>query len=249
MHTLVYKTYRFDFDKQVYVREFSKALREHGITKPAQFHRLLKKEGIVGYDYETVKSYYYGRRVPPLGVFFAVCKGLQLCADQIAFAQSVASVADCGDISDYDDCFRNVFHPYNAPRCADDIPNLTEYFCEQTYRGDTDRLALVLSKYHYLIQKYHYASVSNDELTQITQFTRRYIIDRESGIGVDYESVLAWIRNDKSEAFLETFYSRYTIGYYGKSCRVLLDALRDAIPSELILYAEQLLPDQDRAVR
>ena len=82
MDVNIYRTYKFDFDPDVYLREFKKALDESGVTKPALFYQMLKDVGIRGYNYETVKSYFYGRRMAPLNVLIAVCKKMELSGYQ-----------------------------------------------------------------------------------------------------------------------------------------------------------------------
>ncbi len=241
----IYRTYSFDFDTNIYIKEFKKALDNSGVKKPAQFNQLLQNAGIKDYDFETVKSYFYGRRVPPLNIFIAVCKSLRLCADRIAFPQSIQNPLYDGDISDCEYLFGNIFYPYSPP-INDDIPvDLTEFFYAETYESDVDKLALILSRYNYLIQKYHYAAVSGDELAQISLFTERYIIDRANDGVTDSERVIEWIRNCEDEDFLKSFYDKYTIGFYSMSCHSLLDILSTAIEGKFIRYAEQLLPDQD----
>lgn len=245
MNVDVYGTYSFDFNPTDYVRNFKQALDRAGIKKPAQFHRLLKNAGIKGYDIETVKSYFYGRRMPHLNVFIAVCKSLHLCADEIAFPNSILSPAYGGDISDCEVFFRNVFCPYNPPAHEGDPVDLTAFFSADTYQSDVHTLGLILTKYNYLIQKYHAASVSNDELAQITAFTEKYIMDRESNRTADAQQVLEWIRRCEDEAFLSAFYSKYTLGFYNKRCYSLLVTLSTAIPDRQIREARKLLPLRD----
>lgn len=241
----IYKTYRFDFDTDTYLKEFKKSLADSNITKPAQFDQLLKKAGITEYDYETVKSYFYGRRIPPLNVFIAVCKSLNLSADKIAFSQSIQNPQYNGDLSCCEDLFRNVFYPYNYSKKEDVFEDLDLLFSAETYESDVDEIALMLSKYNYLIQKYHFASVSNDEFEQIYIFTKKYIIDRNRDIDTKPEQVMQWIRSCKVDEFLEEFYDKYTIGFYTMSCSSLLKTLSKAIQKEYIGYAAQLLPAQD----
>ena len=241
----IYRTYKFDFDQSIYLREFKKALDEHGVTKPAQFDQLLKDAGIINCDYETVKSYFYGRRVPPLNILIAVCKSLGICADSIAFPQSVQTPTYDKDISDCGGWFCNIFMPYNIPWPRDTSVNLTEFFQPDTYEKDVDEIALMLSKYNYLIQKYHYAAVSNDELDQIYTFTEKHIIDRYKGKLDNPQEIIDWMRDCNEEDFLKAFYDKYTISYYSASCHSLLNTLSTAIDGKFIKYAAQLLPEQD----
>jgi len=245
MDVNIYRTYKFDFDPDVYLREFKKALDESGVTKPALFYQMLKDVGIRGYNYETVKSYYYGRRVPPLNIFIAVCKSLELNADKIAFPESIQNPEYNSDLRCSEDTFRNVFHPYNYSDKEDDFADLDLLFREATYKSDVEEVALVLSKYNYLIQKYHYASVSLDERDQIYEFTERYILDRSNGTETDPNKIMEWMRSSKDVNFLDEFYSKYTIGFYGKSCHHLLKILSNAISSNYIRCAAELLPRQD----
>lgn len=241
----IYKIYRFDFDQGIYLREFKKALDTSGIEKPAQFNQLLKDAGITDQDYETVKSYFYGRRVPPLNVFISICKCLHLCADKIAFPQSVQTPAYDKDISNCGGWFCRVFMPYDIPWPNETPENLTKYFQPETYERDVDEISLILSRYNYLIQKYHYAAVSNDELEQIYAFTGSHINERYKGKVDNPQEVIDWIRDCKDEEFLKAFYDRYTISYFGARCHSLLDELSTAIDDKFIKYAAQLLPEQD----
>ncbi len=241
----IYRAYSFDFDTDTYFKNFKKALESSGISKPAQFNRLLKNAGIKCYDFETVKSYFYGRRVLPLNVFIAVCKSLRLCADNITFPNSIQTPLYSKDICDCEHLFRNIFYPYNPPIDDGTPDNLTEFFDAETYEGDVDNLAAILSRYNYLIQKYHYAAVSNDELMQISRFTERHIINRSKGEKTDSEEIIKWIRSYSDKDFLNAFYDKYTIGYYGMSCHSLLEILSTAIQNRFIRYAKQLLPRQD----
>ena len=242
----IYKTYRFDFDQEIYFRELKRALDASGIEKPARFNQLLKEAGITDCDYETVRSYFYGRRMLPLNIFIAICKTLNLCADSIAFPQSIQTPTYSKDISNCGAWFSNVFCPYNFPWSEDTSVNLTEFFMPETYERDVDEIALILSRYNYLIQKYHYAAVSNDELDQILNFTERHIIDRYKGKVDNPQEIIDWIRDCKEEDFLKAFYDKYTIGYYGSRCHSLLNTLSTAIESKFIRYAAQLVPEQDR---
>ena len=246
MEINIYRTYSFAFTAEQYVKNFKHALDHAGIKMPADFNHLLKNAGIKHYDYESVKSYFYGRRVPPLDVFFAVCKALRLNADDIAFPDSVQPPLSNKDICKCENYFRNVFYPYNPSEDGGTPENLTEFFDAETYESDVDELTLILSRYNYLIQKYHYAAVSNDELMQICYFTERYIIDRSKDGVIDGEEVIKWIRNCDEEDFLEAFYDRFTLGFYTMNCRSLLKILSTAIDAKFIRYAELLLPPQDR---
>ncbi len=248
MNRDIYKTYRFDFDMNVYLREFKKALESSGITKPAMFQRMLNDAGVKKYDYETVKSYYYGRRVPPLNVFIAVCKSLNLSADKIAFPESIKDPEYNRELPACEYLFRNIFYPYNYSEENNAFVDLDEMFFPETYESNVDELALILSKYNYLIQKYHYASVSNDELDQIYAFTQIYIIERNKNTPTEAEDIMEWMRSHKDGEFLEEFYNRYTIGFYGMSCSSLLHTLSKAIDSKYIRYASQLLPIQDTSL-
>lgn len=245
MDTNIYRTYKFDFDPIAYSREFTKALGDSGITRPAQFNQLLKDMGITDCEYETVRSYFYGRRVPPLNVFIAVCKKLNLSADKIAFPQSIQNPPYNRDLSCCEDYFRNVFYPYNYSDKEDTFPELDQWFCPDTYESNVNEIALILSKYNYLIQKYHYASVSRDEHKQICFFTEKYIIDRNKDINAKPEQIIEWMRNSDDEEFLWAFYNKYTIGFYTMSCSSLLKTLSKAIEGKYIRCAAQLLPMQD----
>ena len=246
MEINIYKTYGFGFDANRYVQNFKAALDAADINKPGDFNKLLKASGIQSYDYETVKSYFYGRRIPPLDIFFAVCKALRLNADAIAFPDSVMDPVYDKDICECEDCFRNVFYPYNPSEDGKTPENLTELFDAETYESDVDRLALILARYNYLIQKYRFAAVSDDELMQICCFTKRYIINRSKDGVIDVEEVTKWIRRCDEEDFLEAFYDQYTLGFYTMNCRSLLNIMSTAIDAGLIGYAEQLLPPKDR---
>ena len=151
----IYKAYSFTFDANEYCKKFKEALCQANIKMPADFNNLLKSAGIKYYDYETVKSYFYGRRIPPFDVFIAVCKKLNLNADAIVFPHSVQDPQYNKDICDCEYLFRNVFYPYNPSEDGGTPDNLTEFFDAETYEGDVDSLALILSRYNYLIQKYH----------------------------------------------------------------------------------------------
>ena len=218
---------------------------------PADFNNLLKKAGIHNYDYETVKSYFYGRRVPPFEVFVAVCKSLHLNADNIAFPDSVPdSACDINiDIWNYEDYFFNIFYPYSPPEEGEAPSDLTEFFVAESYEDDVDNLAKILSRYNYLIQKYHYAGVSDDELMQIVYFTEKYIVDRSKDGISDVDEIMKWIRACDKEEFLDAFYNQYTLGFYSMKCYELLKVLSTAINEKFIRYAEKLLPYQDKLVR
>lgn len=254
MNINIYKPYSFSFDAGEYIRNFKESLCKAGIKKPADFNNLLKNTGIKSYDYETIKSYFYGRRVPPLDVFIAAyqyCKSKDplIYADDIVFPHSVQDPAYSNDIRESEDLFRSIFYPYNPPEEGDTPDDLTEFFDAESYECNIDALALILSRYNYLIQKYHYAAVSDDELKQIMHFTEKYIIDRTTDGITDAEEVTKWIRACGDEAFIEAFYKRYTLGFYAMSCHRLLEILRTAIDAKFISYAEQLLPDQDKFAR
>ena len=245
----IYKTYSFTFDTDEYIKNIKRSLDNCGIKKPADFNKLLKNAGVKSCDYETVKSYFYGRRVLPLDIFISVCKSLSLNADEIAFPHSVQDPRCNKDICGCEELLRNIFYPYNPSEDGSTPENLTEFFDAETYESDVDAFALVLSRYNYLIQKYHYAAVSSDELMQISYFTERYIIDRAQDGTNNAEKVMAWIRDCIDEEFLEAFYDKYTIGLYTVSCHTLLKVLSTAIDDKFISYAEKLLPYQDKLER
>ena len=245
MDSNIYRAYSFKFDSAVFTENFKKALNNKGIDKPAEFNKKLKEAGIKQYDYETVKSYFYGRRVPPLDVFISVCKTLGLNADDIAFPGSVQNPKDDDDIRISWEVLGNIFCPYNPPLNGEAPKNLTEFFNEESYEKNVDAFAKALAKYNYLMQKYHYASVSNDEVIQITYFTEKYIIERGKEESTSFEEVKKWIRDYEGEEFLDAFYDKYTLGYYAMSCHSLLEILSGAIDKKFIKYAEQLLPYQD----
>lgn len=251
MNIDIYKTYSFAFDTNEYIKNFKEALRKANIKMPADFNNLLKSAGIKHYDYETVKSYFYGRRVPPFDVFVAVCKSKNLSADAIVFPGSIQD-PECNtniDLWVCEGCLNNIFYPYSPPEDGETPNNLAEFFDAETYEGDVDCLAKNLSKYNYLIQKYHYVAVSDDELMQIVYFTERYIIDRSKDGVIDADEVMKWIRNCDDEDFLEAFYDKYTLGFYTMSCHSLLKVLSTAIDDKFIRYAEKLLPYQDKLAR
>ena len=246
----IYKTYSFTFDTKKYIENFKEALRKANKNRPADFNKLLEDAGIKYYDYETVKSYFYGRRVPPMDVFIAVCKSLHLNADVIAFPDSIPD-PECDiniDIWKCDGCFNNIFYPYSLPEEGKTQNDCAEFFDEESYKDDVDDLAKILSRYNYLIQKYHDAAVTNNELQQIIGFTSRYIIDRSKGV-IDANEVVAWIRGCTDENFLEAFYDKYTLGFYGMSCYSLLKLLSTDVDDKFIQYAKKLLPYQDISAR
>lgn len=242
----IYRTYDFNFDKNVYMKNFREALEKSDVAKLSKFDDMLRDMGIKNYDFETVKSYFYGRRALPLNVFIAVCKKLRLSADEIAFPNSVQIPQYTKDICECEDLFRNIFYPYNPTMDGSQPYDLIEFFDAETYKSDVDKLALILSRYNYLIQKYHYASVSTDEFVQIFYFTQRYIIDRSKREETDFEGILDWIQDYRNDEFLYAFYEKYTLGFYGMSCHSLLEILSTAINDEFIIYAKQLFPVQDR---
>lgn len=242
----IYRTYKFDFDPDVYLKAFRKALIDSDVNKPALFYQLLKEAGINGYDYETVKSYFYGRRVPPLNVFIATCKKLNLSANQIAFPDSILDPKCNRDITCCEEWFRNVFYPYNYSDEEDTFEDLHLLFSAEIYQNDVDTIARILSKYNYLIQKYHSVAVSVDEFEQILVFTGRYIIDRQKDTETKPEQIMQWIHDCQAEDFMKAFYDKYTIGFYTRSCCSLLRKLSKAIPEKYIVCAAQLLPEQDR---
>ena len=244
MNVDIYKTYSFDFDKSEYMKNLRKALADKGITKPAEFDRQLKIIGVTDCDYETVKSYFYGRRAVPLNIFVAICKYFPLCADEIAFPKSVHKPGYGGDIFICEDLFRHIFFPYNQLQNDSDPVDFTEFFNADTYESDVDHLALILSKYNYLIQKYHYASVSNDEFAQIYCFTKTYIVEKQPQPQTDCEEVIKWFRSYDANDFLNAFYNKYTLGFYNMRCDYLLNVLKNAIPDKFTKYAEKLLPVQ-----
>ena len=247
----IYKKYSFSFDTDKYVKNFKNSLDNAGIRTPANFNDLLKKAGIRHYNYETVKSYFYGRRVPPMDVFIAVCKSLKLNADAIAFPDSIED-PECDisiDVWGIEDFFRTVFYPYNMPEDGGIPDDLTEFFDAETYENDVNYIAKILSRYNYLIQKYHDIAVTNDELEQIVGFTSRYIIDRSKGGIIDVDEVFKWIRACDKEEFLDVFYDKYTLGFYTMNCHELLKVLSTAIDEKFIKYAEELLPYQDKTAR
>ena len=246
----IYKTYKFDFDQDVYLKELKKALDEHGVNKPSRLNKLLKAAGINDIGYETVKSYFVGRRVPPFDVFVAICKSLGLNADKIAIPQSVQTPAYNGELSDDDvwrkcwECFTNVFYPYEA-KDGDDSIDAAEFFNADIYERDVDEIAAILARYNYLMQKYHYAEVSEDEFDQLYKFSARHIVERGGG-QPDPQEVVNWIHDCEDSDIVTEFYNHYTLGLYGRSCHSLLEILSTAIDDKFIKYAAQLLPKQDK---
>lgn len=240
----IYKAYSFEFDKNAYYVNFKKALDENGKQTPAEFNRLLKEAGIKNCNYETVKSYFYGRRILPLDVFIAVYRNLKNCsADEILFPGSVQKPLCDKDIGNCEHLFRNIFYPYETLD-YDKIDDLTGLLDVNAYESDVNALASILSRYNYLIQKYHYASVSNDELAQISDFSMKYIIERTKAYETDYEEVLKWARSYDGKDFLNAFYDKHTLGYFGTDCYSLLKSNK-GIPEKLLKCALQLLPNQD----
>lgn len=246
MDVNIYKTYNFDFDGNSYVRVFTSALCESDIKTPSQFNQLLKDSGIENYSYETVKSYFYGRRFPPLDILIAVCKKLELSADKIVFPQSIQEPAYNNDICFCDRLIEYVFYPCNLLIDGEDFTAFYNDFSAEEYKSCVDETALVFSKYNYLIQKFRYAHVSNDEYGQIYTFTDRYIIDRKTPVESNADETLDWIRKCDNEDFINAFYSKYTFGYYKNSCRSLLELLSKVIGAEAVNYAATLLPCRDR---
>lgn len=246
----IYRPYEFHFDQDVYIKELKKALDEHGKTKPADLNKLLKEAGVNDIDYETVKSYFYGRRVPPFDVFVAICKSLDLNADKIAIPQSVQTPTYKGELSDGDawrkcwECFTNVFYPYESKDDGAPI-GVAEYFNADTYESDVDEIAAILARYNYLMQKYHYAEVSEDEFDQLCKFSARHIVERRGG-QADPQEVVNWIYDCEDPDIVTGFYNKYTLGFYGKSCHSLLEISSTVIDDKLIKYAAQLLPKQDK---
>lgn len=242
----IYRTYKFDFDENSYTKEFAHALHESGIKKPAQFNQLLKEAGIEDYDYETVKSYYYGRRAAPLKVLIAVCKKIELSADKIVIPQGIQEPAYNRDLCDCEGAYETVFYYYPVLYEEEDFIKSYGEFSAESYKECVDELSFVLSKYNYLIQKFHYAQVSDDEYAQIYVFTERHIMEREETTEDDVEKILDWIRKCDNEDFINAFYDKYTLCYYKHSCISMLELLSKLIGSEAVNYAAALLPRQDR---
>lgn len=242
----IYRSYKFDFDANSYAKEFTNALRESGVTTPAKLNQLLTDAGIKDYNYETAKSYFYGRRTPPLNVLIAVCKKLELSADKIVIPQGIQEPTYKQDLCDCEGVYEMVFYYYPVLQEEEDFIKSFGEFSLGSYKGYVDELSFALSKYNYLIQKFHYAHVSNDEYNQIYVFTERHIVEREGPIESSAEAVLDWIRKCDNEDFINAFYDKYTLCYYKHSCRSLLELLRKLIGSEAMNYAAALLSRQDR---
>lgn len=251
----IYRTYKFDFDEYSYTKEFAHALHESGIKKPAQFKQLLNDAGIEDYDYETIKSYYYGRRAAPLKVLIAVCKKLGLSADKLVYPQGVQDPAYNKDIAEDGWIFESVFYPCDLLSEDNGFTDFSveEYFTDfcknfsaKKYKESVYALAFVLSRYNYLIQKYHYAHVSDDEYSQIYAFTQRHIMDRKKDVESDAKKIIEWIRACNDEDFINAFYNKYTLCYYQNSACSLLELLSKLIGADSVNYAATLLPRQDR---
>ncbi len=249
MEINVYKKYDYCYNEKQFMKNLKEAIAEKGYNSLSLFYSLLQKFGCT--SYETARSYYNLRRVVPMKLFASICIFLQLNATKLMFPNSIFE------------------YNYNRPIAVDSISYRTTYFLflsvfefkenleykfetmnkeeySEQIKNDVYLVALILSKYNYLLQRYYYASLSNVEFDDMITFSINNIVERESNDKFEFEKFLKWKKELKTSNFLDEFYKKYTLSFGGCKCSEILKRNKGYLTKELFDLINDLLPSLDK---
>ena len=239
----VYHRYDFRYDEKKYMKNLKNVIVNKGYKSLSLFHELLKSIGIL--SYETARSYYNLRRIVTIDVLVKICNKLEINANEIMFPDSIpqqnySNVKN--NLNDYTKTFNTIFYIYNIEEhpevsISNDYIELEEAI---------NKLSLILSKYNYLLQKYYFADLCNDELNELGNFTVNFIVDRKTNNKVDWSEFILWKKQVKTNDFLQDFYDKYTFGFHDKICAMHLKNMKNHLPDLIYKNINELLPIQDR---
>ena len=249
----VYRIYDFKYDEKIFMNNFKNTIVEKGYNTLSLFRDLLKTIGINSYD--TARSYYNKRRVIPVDILTKLSIKFDMNVNQLMFPNSIPvdiynkNIAN--NFASYKrtfDCFNTVFYLYNDAIHPEIITlkfdNLINIYSE--IENATNQLSLIISKYNYLLQKYYFAGLNDEELKDISIFTENFIVDRNTYKKPVWDELINWKNNLKTFNFIKDFYEKYTFSLHNKMCFELLELMKNNLPNKLYLLISNLLPEVER---
>lgn len=251
----IYKRYNFEYDENVYKKNLKEALLNKGYKKLSSFYNLLDECG--SSSYETARSYYNLRRTVPLDVFRDICLKLDLNATEIMFPGSIKKFDFNIDKYDSPDgygkiflIFNEIFYIYNDEMHPDIVnEELKQNDPEKYYKElkkNIDKATLILAEYNYLLQKYCFSNICNNELRFFGNISTLYLKDRETNQLLDLKKFLEWKKELKKEDIIKSFYDKYTFVFQDVECKELLQMLKRCVSPSVFTEINNLMPKQDR---
>lgn len=249
----VYRIYDFKYDEKKFMNNFKKTIVNKGYDTLSLFHILLKTVGID--SYETARSYYNKRRVIPLDILTKLSIKLDLNITEIMFPDSIpVNIYNKSIAKDYEaynrtfNYFNTIFYLYNDALHPESIA-LTSNDLDKIYfkiEDATNQLSLIISKYNYLLQKYYFAGLNEEELKEISSFSTNLLVDRNTNEKLNWYDVICWKKDLTASDFLKEFYNKYTFSLHGKKCFELLELMKSNLPDSLYRLISNILPEFER---
>ena len=251
----IYHIYDFKYDEKKFMNNFKNIIVEKGYITLSLFHELLKTVGIDSYD--TARSYYNKRRVIPVDVLTKLSIKLDLNINKMMFPDSIPVDIYSKNIArNYEaynrtfDYFNTVFYLYNyvvnpkiKPLTSNDFDSIyskIEYAANQ--------LSLIISKYNYLLQKFYFSDLNEEEINDVASFSINLLVDRNTNKKLKWDDIIVLKNNLISSDFLNEFYKKYTFSIHDQKCFELLELMKNNLPVTLYRLINNILPECERCV-
>jgi hypothetical protein len=195
------------------------------------------------------------RRIIPVDVLIKLSVKLNLDITEIMFPESIAvDVYDKNIANNYEvyyrtyNYFNTIFYLYNDEFHPEIITltsnNIDRIYSEIEYA--TNQLSLIISKYNYLLQKYYFADLNEEELNDISLFSINLLVDRNTNEKLNWDDVIDMKNNLTTSDFLKEFYMKYTFSIHDRKCYELLKLMKNNLPETLYQLINNLLPELER---
>ena len=248
----VYRVYDFQYNEKEFMKNFKKAIVDKGYHSLSLFFKLLKKIGINSYD--TARSYYNMRRVIPFDVLTKLAIILDLDINKIMFPNSIPIDTYSNNIANNHESyettfnlFNTIFYLYNDNYNSNiplNISNQESKYKEIEYAAN--QLSLIISKYNFLLQKFYFADLSNEELKDVSIFSTRFLVNRITNEKLNWDDIITWKNKSITSDVLKDFYEKYTFSLHNEKCFELFKLMKDNLPEYLFCLINNLLPTLDR---
>ena len=246
----LYREYDFKNDEKRFMINFKNAMLDKGYNSLSLFHELLQTIGINSYD--TARSYYNMRRIIPVDILIKLSVKLNLNITEIMFPDSIpVNVYTKNIANNYDaysrtfNYFNTVFYLYNDAFHPDvTFKNLDRINSDIEHAAN--QLSLRISKFNYLLQKYYFADLNEEELSDISAFSINLLVNRETNEKLNWNDVIDLKKNLLTTDFLKEFYNKYTFSIHNKKCFELLELMKNNLPQNLYQLIKNILPELER---
>ena len=247
-----YHKYNFEYNEKKFMSNFKKVIVSKGYNSLSLFHELIKPFGVT--SYETARSYYNKRRIIPVDILIKIANKLNLDITELMFPDSIPLFEYKENLATTHEDYYNTFNLFNTvfylnnPAINKEILPSDSVEKEKIYlemKCAAKQLAIVISKFNYLLQKYIFSGLNLDEFYDFSMFTINLIADRNTNIWLNNSDIIELKNNLNSIDVLDKFYEKYTFSFRELNCIKLLDMMKKDLPQDLFKLINNLLPEVD----